>query len=260
MIMPPQKARPRGSQPQPSDYETDAPAVDVPPPPPRSNEELNLSVLRRHYPDVTALRHLAPYAVLYAFNLDTQQWEKIGIEGTLFVCELAPSGGADRFSVVILNRRGLDNFAMELTSEAEMEITDEYVILQGDQVYGLWIFSEPPPSSTANTRIETAEKIKVLAIQAAESRRAREQVVRNGADAAAEHEQTHDGSVPMGRQVSLRELFGQQRAQDSAWSVHNHHSPSPGPGGVPGVGAGPAHVDVLGQLFLKAKQDYNGVG
>ncbi|KAF2715147.1 PH domain-like protein [Pleomassaria siparia CBS 279.74] len=254
--MPSQKSRTRGqqSQPQPSDYETDAPPiVDVSPPPPRSNEELNLSVLRRHYPDVTALRHVAPYAVLYAFNLDTEQWEKIGIEGTLFVCELTPSlSGADRFSVVILNRRSLDNFAMELTSEAEMEITDEYVILQGDQVYGLWIFSEPPPSSTANTRVETAEKIKALATQAAETRRAREQVVKNGADTAAEQEHVQEGSVPMGRQLSLRELFGQQRVQDAAWSVHNHHSPSPGPG-LTGN-------DVLGQLFMKAKQDYNGVG
>jgi hypothetical protein len=252
----PQKARARGQgapQPQPSDYETD---FDAPPPPPRSNEELNLSVLRRHYPSIVSIAHVAPYAVLYAFNLDTSLWEKIGIEGTLFVCELTETpGGAERYSVVILNRRGLENFEMELSSEAEMEITDEYVILQGDQVYGLWIFSEAE-SSTQGMRAETANKIKELAERAAESRHVREQAVRNGAEEAAEQESA--GGVEMGRSVSLRELFGQQRTQDAGFSVHNHHSPSPGP--AMGTAAGPSQVDILSQLFMKAKQDYNGVG
>jgi hypothetical protein len=254
--MPP-KARARGQgapQPQPSDYETD---FDAPPPPPRSNEELNLSVLHRHYPSIVSIQHVAPYAVLYAFNLDTSLWEKIGIEGTLFVCELTEAhGGAERYSVVILNRRGLDNFEMELSSEAEMEITDEYVILQGDQVYGLWIFSEAE-SSTQGMRAQTANKIKELAERAAESRRVREQAVRNGAEEAAE-QQSGAGGVEMGRSVSLRELFGQQRTADAGFSVHNHHSPSPGPGA--GAAPGPSQVDILSQLFMKAKQDYNGVG
>lgn len=239
--------------PQPSDYETDALPVDMPPPPQRSNDELNFSVLRRHYPQVLGIHHVAPYAVLYTFNLETQQWEKVGIEGTLFLCELSPSPiGADRFSVIILNRRGLDNFTLELTSEEDLEITEEYVIVQTDQVYGLWVFSEPPPSSTCNIRVETANKIQELAKRAAESTRARELALKNGAGVATEQVMAEE-SVPMGRQLSLRELFGQQREQDAAWSVHDHHSPA-----VKQSQTSTLQNDVLGQLFMKAKQDYNG--
>jgi hypothetical protein len=264
--MPPHKARARPNpQPQPSDYETDAPPppVHVPLPPPRSNEELNFSVLRRIYPDLSSILHVAPYAALYTFNLENQQWEKVGIEGTLFICHLAPSPvAADRFSVAILNRRGLDNFYLELTSEEETEITDPYVILQGDQVYGIWIFAEPPPASTADCRTETAAKIVECAQQARLSRE-------NAAEPA---------SAPMGRQLSLRDLFGQTNVQQNMsmqmptqmpthmnmpmqdphmnpqnmqMPMHNMYSNQPYPS---------PQQDVLGQLFMRAKQDYNGVG
>lgn len=122
-------------------------------------------MIRRHYPDVSAVHYVAPYAVLYAFNLETQQWEKVGVEGSLFICGLVPSAlGAERYGVVILNRRSMDNFYMEITGPDGLEFTDEYIIMQGDQVYGLWIFCEPPPSSTANTRAETSSKIQELAV------------------------------------------------------------------------------------------------
>ena len=82
-------------------------------------------------------------------------------------------------------------------------------------------------------------------------------------------------SVPMGRQISLKDLFGQQRAQDDAWSVRAHHlvpeqqhpqqpnyqhmmphqMPSPTPPPQP-------QSDVLGDLFRRAglAQQGNGQG
>jgi hypothetical protein len=171
--MGPNNRRPRQAPPPPSDYETDAPQnIDYPPPPPpgRSNEELNLSVIRRHYPDVISIHHVAPYAVLYAFSLETEQWEKVGVEGSLFICGLVPSAvGAERYGVVILNRRSMDNFYMEIIGPDGLEFTDEYIIMQGDQVYGLWIFCEPLPSSTANARAEIVAKMQELAVSLAHS-------------------------------------------------------------------------------------------
>ena len=270
--MAPHKSKARAHHPQPppqpSDYETDTapPAVDVPLPPPRSNEELNFSVLRRIYPELVAIEHVTPYAALYTFSLETQQWEKLGVEGTLFLCRLTPSAiGADRYSVAILNRRGLDNFYLELTSEEEMEFTDPYVILQGDQVYGIWVFADPPPASTADCRTDTANKIMQAAEKARLSREAKEQEARNGVHQASEHVETAT-SAPMGRQLSLRELFGQQRQQDADFSVHDHHSqhmPQNYPqqqAYIPAPNPGMSHQDVLGQLFFNAKQNYNGLG
>jgi hypothetical protein len=273
--MAPHRAKARGHQhqhqpqppPQPSDYETDAPlpALDVPLPPPRSNEELNFSVLRRVYPELLSIEHATPYAALYTFNLDTQQWEKVGVEGTLFICQLTPSPiGAERYCAVILNRRGLDNFYLELTSSEDMEITDPYVILQGDQVYGLWIFADPPPASTANCRAETAEKMMAIADRARASREAKEKAGKSGVKEAAGHQVEAASSAPMGRQLSLRELFGQQREQDAGFSVHSHNHPPPSMHHnqqryMPPP-PGPSQQDVLAQLFTRAKQDYNGHG
>ena len=61
---------------------------------------------------------------------------------------------------MVLNRRGLDNFMLHLRSAEEVDVTDEYIILQGNgadnlgngdadeqKVYGLWIFEEEEGST-----------------------------------------------------------------------------------------------------------------
>ena len=162
-------------QPQPtSDYDTDTAAItDVPPsmapPPNRTNTELNLLVLRRYVPDIERIISVAPFAVVYLFSPETQQWEKSGVEGTLFVCQLAGTQ-YPRYSVVILNRKSLDNFIMELVSGEDIEITEQYVILQviGDDgtpnIYGLWIFSED--DNTPSVREVVANAIQECAVRA----------------------------------------------------------------------------------------------
>jgi hypothetical protein len=209
-------------------------------PPIRTTAELNLIVLCRHNPSVSSILSIAPYAVIYTFSPATQQWEKHGIEGTLFVCQLTPSPqGAERYSVTVLNRRGLNNFSTELRSTGEVEVTEEYVILQisGEdgtvQVFGVWIFPELAPSSTVDTRTINAQIIHACAAQAEASRKIVEakQNAQDAADGAnflgEKHQEPQVEAVAMGRQLSLRELFGQVREQDDGWSVHNHHSQEP---------------------------------
>lgn len=190
----------------------------------RTNEELNISVLRRHNPDVTTILSLAPYVVVYTFSPTTQQWEKNGIEGTMFICQLTQgSYGEERYGVFVLNRRGLNNFDMLLTEGENVQITDEFIILksektntgsrnpnEADEIIGLWIFSEPAPSSTAETRKINAEVIKECATHAGKSLA----LAKESLAAAQQQQQNH---VPMARQMSLKELFGQQRAQDDAF-------------------------------------------
>ena len=61
---------------------------------------------------------------------------------------------------MVLNRHGLDNFILHLKSAEEVDVTDEYIILQGNgvdnlgngdageqKVYGLWIFEEEQGST-----------------------------------------------------------------------------------------------------------------
>jgi hypothetical protein len=292
---------------QPSDYESDYPNYffdtqqqqeqPLPPPPLRSNEELNLSVLRRHNPSVTSILSLAPYAVVYLFNPTSRQWEKSGVEGSLFVCQLSQGSlGEERYSVFVLNRRGLNNFDILLTDGDNVELTEEYVIIKSDydldtdqgmnhnndhndaqknanpadvRIYGLWIYSEPPPNSTAETRTINAHMIRECAVHAGQSlkiaRERLEATLQNGlhvATAAAEAGSMDDemhSSVPMGRQISLKDLFGQQRAQDDEWSVKAHNfdqrhwqqTPLESPAAQP-----QPRQDVLGDLFRRAGLSY----
>ena len=188
---------------EPADLtETD---VLPPPPPTRTNNQLNLSVLQRHYPSlVTSVLSIASYAVIYAFSPSSSAWEKVNIEGTLFVCELASQtvGGGEGYAVVVLNRRGLSNFFLQLKKVDDVEITEEYVILKdedGNRIWGVWIFSEPAPASTSESRTINAGVIKECAARAEASRL---------------KSQPPTGGEAMGRQLSLRELFGQQRVED----------------------------------------------
>lgn len=227
---------------QPSDYESDLNAASTVPFPrqTRTNGELNLSVLRRHNVAVESILSIAPYAVVYVFTSPTQQWEKSDIEGTLFVCQLSAEEmkpEAERYAVMILNRRGLQNFTAELLNGEDVEITEEYVILQVNegkqepQIYGIWIFSEPSPSSTADARSINAQIIQDCATQAKASRKPASELQEEQSMQAQEEQLPKEdseeptGSVSMGRQLSLRELFGKQREQDSGWSGA-HHGPS----------------------------------
>ncbi|KAE8349144.1 hypothetical protein BDV28DRAFT_141847 [Aspergillus coremiiformis] len=301
----------RHNHPQPCDYDSDyqnyfsdmqqhqeQQETLMPPPPIRSNEELNLAVLRRHNPAITSILSLAPYAVIYIFSPSTRQWEKNGVEGSLFVCQLSQGPlGEERYNAFVLNRRGLNNFDVPLTDGDNVEITEEYVILKVDndsglsmgnsnntngksannvdlRIYGLWIYSEPPPNSTAETRSINAQVIRECAVHAGQSMKlARERLEatrQNGLHAAAAAAASTaapvdevQSSVAMGRQVSLRDLFGQQRAQDDEWSTKAHHvesqewrqsaisdpiaQPQPQP-----------QQDVLGDLFRRAGLAYQG--
>ncbi|KAI9884626.1 MAG: hypothetical protein M1823_003582 [Watsoniomyces obsoletus] len=196
--------------------------ADMPPPPPsRTTDELNLLVVRRHHPEVESILSIAPFIVMYAFSVISGQWEKMGIEGTMFVCQLtSEKPDVERYGVFVLNKRGLNNFFAELFHGQDVEVSQENVNVrvtnsEGEEtVYGIWIFSEPPPSSTANTRAINAQIIQDCAINAETSR-----------ELAAEKERvstqkpTADITVvettTTTRRISVHELFGPKVSQST---------------------------------------------
>ena len=144
---------------------------NLPPPPlnTRSDAEINISVLRRHLPSTQAIERIAPYAVVYLFSMEREGWEKSGVEGSLFIVRTYEEG-KEGYAVVVLNRRGLDNFVFILEREDQVDVTEEYIILQeagnegeGEQkAYGLWVFQEAE-GSTKGTRAQVGELITELA-------------------------------------------------------------------------------------------------
>lgn len=113
-------------------------------PPTHSNSTLNLSVLRRYLPSITNIITIAAYSVIYIFRPSLSNWEKSGIEGTLFVVRLQDNNPPHKsYAIIVLNRRGLDNFVLKLRTSEEVEVTEEYVIVRDDDaIWGLWIFEE----------------------------------------------------------------------------------------------------------------------
>ena len=255
--MTPRKAKRRQSQPHTanpvSDYDSDLNILnldDAPlPPPTRTNTELNLSVIKRHLPDTSSIVSIASYAVVYIFSPTTQQWEKNGVEGTLFICELSSNPSAEaRYSVVVLNRRGLENFKLELVDSDDVDVTEEYVILQGHddedvpKVYGLWIFSEPEPSSTAYAREVNAKIIEECALRAKRGRipADRQQHV-NG----QEIRRDGSGNNFTGAEAEGIKSPGRLNVQPPInSSLQSNHTDNPKP------------PDILGELFRKATQSY----
>jgi hypothetical protein len=232
---------------------------------------------------------IAPYAVIYEFNAHPEPtWNKAGIEGSLFICQLTPGPQfrEDRYRAIVLNRRGLENFEAELreADNAGVEVTDDYVIVslmeEGKQkIFGIFIFSEGPGSSTEKTRTLNAELMKQCAVQAGLSLKAAEAAAiealpaQNNGLARAEQPSVEEAAlgVPTGRQTSLQELFGRQRVEDASFSVRVH-SPE-GRGQVDGMPQQPFHrsrqtqpgppstvpvqqQDVLGDLFRRAGLGY----
>lgn len=210
----------RKSQPQvvrPSNYDSDisdelnAGVL----PPSRTNYEVNLSVIKRYAPNISSIAYLHPYAVVYVFSSISNQWEKYGVEGTLFVCRLSPMNGAkDEYSAFVLNRRGLNNFSLDLRSTAQIEPDGEFIVLQSidgegePEVYGLWIWAEP--ESLVNAREDTVRALQECASRA-------ESVEKPVAEELRAQDLVQAHSQELGRQISTRDLF--EKPSDPTSSV-----------------------------------------
>lgn len=146
-----------------SDYESDAAAMHsaYEPPPPRTNTELNVSVLQRYLPSIQTILSIAANAVVYTFDSTSESWEKSGIEGTMFVCAQSPlpddPNHSPRACVFVLNRRALDNLVVDLARVSHVEIAGELVILkvegnwqEGSKVIGLWIHNDKDETREMN--------------------------------------------------------------------------------------------------------------
>ncbi|KAF5663242.1 Dcp1-like decapping protein [Fusarium heterosporum] len=188
-----------------SDYESDAAAIhtDYAPPPPRTNTELNLSVLQRYLPSIHTILSIAANAVIYTFNSTSESWEKSGVEGTMFVCAQSPlpedPAQVSRACVFVLNRRGLDNVIVDLSRVTHAEVSGELVIMKvegdwesGDKVLGVWIHNDKDETREVNAAIiQEAWKI-----------------ARSGDHVETQGPEAGPAMQAMGRRLSLSDLFG----------------------------------------------------
>lgn len=172
-----------------SDYDSEAQdyIIEYPaalPPINRTRDQLNLSVVQQHNPEVTAILSVASHVTVYEWaQSPAPGWQKSGVEGALFICKLKPGEyNEERFRAIVLNRGGLDNFEAELRQSGPegVEIVQELVIISRNEggerkANGIYIFCGGPGTSTEHSRAANAELMRDLAMAAQRSRVAAEQ-------------------------------------------------------------------------------------
>ena len=162
-------------------YVSDYPGVSAPIT--RSKDDLNLIVLRRWNSDVHKVLAIAPYATIYEYAAATNEWQKSGLVGTLFICQLTPGQyGEERYRAIVLNRSGLENFEAELrqSDRGGVSISGDYVEITREdpdtnetKVNAIYIYSEDN-TSTADSRRGNADLMVALANVAKISRESQE--------------------------------------------------------------------------------------
>ncbi|KAK5632873.1 hypothetical protein RRF57_008587 [Xylaria bambusicola] len=174
-----QQQQQQQSHPAVSDYESDTPQYMAPNPAVqpaalagRTNPELNLSVLRRYLPSITSVLSIAANAVVYTFQSGSQ-WKRTTMEGTMFICSQrkAPGEVGETGCLFILNRKGLQNFVLDLDNVGNFELAGGLLIFKLDcaahelhlesgeavtpQVLGLWTYAEDENDRETNAALIT---------------------------------------------------------------------------------------------------------
>lgn len=100
---------------------------------------INLSVLKRHDSSITNIIESSSHVVVYNFEEKLKEWQKKGIEGTMFIFNRNKEPSLGFF---VMNRLGLENLMVFITADMEIEISGDFVIYKtaDDNVNGLWIY------------------------------------------------------------------------------------------------------------------------
>ncbi|KAI0470763.1 hypothetical protein GGR56DRAFT_113150 [Xylariaceae sp. FL0804] len=195
----------------------------------RTNTELNMSVLKRYVPGITGIISIAANAVLYVLQ-PPGEWKKSNLEGTMFICSQDGTKQgvvSEKGCLFILNRKGLQNFTLDLNNVSDFELSGDLLIFKMDDeaqavdlpmesgeapvkagVVGLWTYAEVESDRQANAAVIYEMWAKV---REARERRAAAAVSTDPAAAAedgpaAPATAQATGQVE-GRKLSLSELF-----------------------------------------------------
>lgn len=106
---------------------------------------MNLTVLQRMDPTVIEVCDMAGHAVVYKFDLGTQGWSKLDIEGSLFIVRRM-SG----YRLIVLNRSGIENYELDITAATLVQLQGPYLMCRASEaadVIGLWFYKEDEHAS-----------------------------------------------------------------------------------------------------------------
>lgn len=209
---------------QASDYESDTAYYmenrDMAPQPPaqdRTNMDINMSVLRRYDPTIRSILAIAANGVIYTIGEASAGWQTHGCEGPTFVCQQEDTieyGGhrSPQACIFVLNRRGLENYVIDLARVANIEVTGEIMAFQMEEGYsvddertfGLFMHSDETRPREANLDIIQTVWREIRAANLQEESQTEDEGV------SVNVPPTPSIGPSAGKQISINDLFGRK--------------------------------------------------
>ncbi|XP_039044394.1 LOW QUALITY PROTEIN: mRNA-decapping enzyme-like protein [Hibiscus syriacus] len=106
----------------------------------QSTKMLNLTVLQRIDAFIEEILITAAHVTFYEFNIDSSQWSRKDVEGSLFVVKRSTQ---PRFQFIVMNRRNTDNLVENLLGDFEYEVQGPYLLYRNaaQEVNGIWFYN-----------------------------------------------------------------------------------------------------------------------
>ncbi|XP_020233901.1 mRNA-decapping enzyme-like protein [Cajanus cajan] len=114
----------------------------------QSTKVLNLTVLQRIDPFIDEILFTAAHVSFYDFNIESNQWSRKDVEGSLFVVK---RNSQPRFQFIVMNRRNTDNLVENLL-DFEYELKNPYLLYRNaaQEVNGIWFYNPDECEEVAN--------------------------------------------------------------------------------------------------------------
>ncbi|KAK7284831.1 hypothetical protein RJT34_19584 [Clitoria ternatea] len=114
----------------------------------QTTKVLNLTVLQRMDPFVDEILFTAAHVAFYDFNIETNQWSRKDVEGSLFVVK---RNSQPRFQFIVMNRRNTENLVENLL-DFEYELKKPYLLYRNaaQEVNGIWFYNPDECDEVAN--------------------------------------------------------------------------------------------------------------
>ncbi|GMY25302.1 mRNA-decapping enzyme-like protein [Fagus crenata] len=115
----------------------------------QSTKVLNLTVLQRIDPFIEEILITAAHVTFYEFNIESNQWSRKDVEGSLFVVK---RNTQPRFQFIVMNRRNTDNLVENLLGDFEYEVQVPYLLYRNasQEVNGIWFYNSRECEEVAN--------------------------------------------------------------------------------------------------------------
>ncbi|XP_057295996.1 mRNA-decapping enzyme 1A-like [Hydractinia symbiolongicarpus] len=105
----------------------------------KAEMQINLSVLRKHDPEIEQIIDTASSVAHYKFNSTTNQWEKTEVEGSLFLYSRKVS---PIVVIFIMNRLNKHNTKLVLSFDMEFKIQEPFLLCKASnsEIIGIWFY------------------------------------------------------------------------------------------------------------------------